>query len=318
VVGNQLLNGNNQVVHLHGVNRAGAEYACVQGWGIFDGPSNDASVAAIASWHSNIVRLHLNEHCILGINGVPPQYSGVNYKNAVMAFVNLLHQRGLYAELSLAWAAPGTERALGHPRILNQDHSADALREIASWVVNDPNTVINLQSEPHEISWACWKNGGSSCSVGYAALGMQGALDAVRSTGARNVVLVSGIDWANNLSQWLTYRPSDPLGQLAAEAHVYGNNACGSNACLDAQVAPVAQVVPVVFGETGPSYDDSDCGSTNISRLMTWADAHNIGYEAWTWNTWGTCNSLISNYDGTPRGAYGTWVRNHYLGFPPP
>ena len=36
-------------IQLHGVNRSGTEYACVQGGGPFDGPSDDASVAAIAS-----------------------------------------------------------------------------------------------------------------------------------------------------------------------------------------------------------------------------------------------------------------------------
>ena len=25
-----------RVVHLHGVNRSGSEYACIQGWGIFE------------------------------------------------------------------------------------------------------------------------------------------------------------------------------------------------------------------------------------------------------------------------------------------
>jgi hypothetical protein len=37
------------------------------------------------------------------------------------------------------------------------------------------------------------------------------------------------------------------------------------------------------------------------------------GYEAWVWNTWGTCGSLISDYSGTPANAYGSWVRAHYL-----
>src|SRR5262249_48309311 len=57
VVGNQLHDGMGKVVQLHGVNRSGTEYACVQGWGIFDGPSDEASVAAIASWNSNVVRV---------------------------------------------------------------------------------------------------------------------------------------------------------------------------------------------------------------------------------------------------------------------
>jgi endoglucanase len=318
VVGNQLLNGNNQPVHLHGVNYSGLEYACIQGWGIFDGPSDNAMVAAIASWHSNVVHLGLNEDCVLGINGVPPQYAGANYMNAIVAFVNRLHAHGLYAEISLMWAAPGNQRALGHPKILDLDHSPAAWQVIANTFRTDPNTFFGLQSEPHDIGWACWKNGGSSCSVGYAAFGMQSALNTIRATGATNVITVSGINWANDLSQWLTWRPVDPLNQLMAEAHIYGTNACSSNTCLNAQVAPVAAVVPVVFGETGETHDDSSCGSANINRIMTWADAHGVGYQAWVWNTWGTCGSLISDFDGTPANAFGTWVRNHYLQFPAP
>jgi chitodextrinase len=316
VSGNQLLDASGGLVRLHGVNYSGTEYACIQGWGIFDGPSDAASVSAIRSWNSNVVHVGLNEDCILGINGVAAAYSGTSYMNAIVAYVNALHAQGLFAEVSLMWAAPGTQKALDHPLILDADHAPAALKAIANAFKGDPNTFIGLQSEPHGISWACWKNGGSSCSVGYTALGMQGALDAVRSTGAANVVTVSGIDYANNLSQWLANKPSDPLNQLMAEAHVYGGNSCASTTCFNTNYAPVAASVPVVFGETGETYDDSSCGSTNISTFMNWADAHNVGYEAWTWDTWGTCGSLISNFNGTPANNYGTWVRGHYLSLP--
>jgi hypothetical protein len=141
---------------------------------------------------------------------------------------------------------------------------------------------------------------------------MQGALDAVRSTGATNVVTVSGIDYANNLSQWLANKPSDPLNQLMAEAHVYGGNTCSSTTCLNSDYAPVAASVPLVFGETGETYDSSSCGSSNVSTFMNWADAHNVSYEAWVWDTWGNCGSLISDFNGTPANAYATWVKNHY------
>src|SRR5919206_60601 len=105
VSGNRLLNASGSSVHLHGVNRAGTEYACVQGWGIFDGPSDDASIQALKSWNINVVHLGLNEDCILGINGVAAAYSGANYMNAVVSYVNALHAQGLYAEVSLMWAA---------------------------------------------------------------------------------------------------------------------------------------------------------------------------------------------------------------------
>ena len=138
----------------------------------------------------------------------------------------------------------------------------------------------------------------------------------VRSTGATNVVTASGIDYANNLSAWLANKPSDPLNQLMAEAHVYGKNACASTSCFDSNYAPVANSVPLVFGETGETYDASSCGSSNVSTFMSWADAHNVGYEAWVWDTWGNCSSLISDYNGTPANAYATWVKNHYATLP--
>ena len=316
VAGNQLLDASGTLVHLHGVNYSGTEYACIQGWGIFDGPTDDASVSALKAWHVNVVHMGLNEDCILGINGAPAAYSGANYMNAIVAYVNKLHAAGMYAEVSLMWAAPGTQKALDHPLILDADHAPAALAAIANAFKGDPNTFIGLQSEPHGITWACWKNGGSSCSVGYTALGMQGALDAVRSTGAANVVTASGIDYANNLSQWLANKPSDSLNQLMAEAHVYGGNTCASTSCFDTNYAPVANSVPMLFGETGESYDASSCGTTNISTFLTWADSHNVGYEPWTWDTWGNCSSLISDFNGTPANAYGTWVKNHFLAQP--
>ena len=313
VSGNQLVDRAGSVIHLHGVNFAGTEYACIQGWGIFDGPTDDASVKAIASWHSNVVHIGLNEDCVLGINGVKAAYSGANYMNPIVAYVNLLHANGLYAEVSLMWAAPGSQQALDHPAILDQDHSPAAWQAIANAFKGDPNTFFGLQSEPHDISWACWLNGGSSCSVGYAALGMQGALNAIRGTGATNAVTASGIDWANNLSQWLANKPNDPLGQIFAETHVYGGNACSSTACLNTNDAPVAAQVPVVFGETGESFDGSSCAASNIQTFLTWADAHGVGYEAWVWDTWGNCQALISNTNGTPANTYAHYVHDHYL-----
>src|SRR5579863_6724396 len=80
VSGNRLVDGSGNTVQLQGVNRSGTEYACVQGWGIFDGPNDATSARAIASWHVNIVRVLLNEDCWLGINGIAPQYSGQNYQ----------------------------------------------------------------------------------------------------------------------------------------------------------------------------------------------------------------------------------------------
>ena len=320
VVGNQLLDGKGAIVHLHGVNRSGTEYACIQDFGIFDGPNDDASVAAIASWHSNIVRVPLNEDCWLGINGVDPQYAGANYQSAIAAYVGLLHAHGMYAELSLIWAAPGTNQATDQPAAPDADHAPAFWSSLAAAFADDGDVILAPWGETL-VNADCFLNGGTcgatygNASTPYASAGMQQAVDLMRAAGYQGVIAIPGLSYANDLSQWLSHEPKDPRGQLVAEAHVYGKNACDTTSCFDTSLAPVAAAVPLIFGETGETYDDSDCGATYITTFLTWADAHGVGYEAWAWDTWGTCGVLVSDYGGTPANAYATYVKTHYLSF---
>jgi len=321
VLGNQLLDANGMLVRLHGVNYSGPEYACIQGWGIFDGPSDDASVAAMASWRVNVVRIPLNEDCWLGINGVPAAYDGANYRTAIAAYVNLLHQHGMYAELSLIWAAPGTYQATYQSGAPDADHSPAFWSSLATTFAGDSKVILAPWGETI-VNANCFLNGGvceatyGPSNTPYNTAGMQQAVNLMRQAGYNGVISIPGIDYANDMTQWLSHKPVDPLGQLIAEAHVYGKNTCDTTACFDTNYAPVAASVPLLFGETGNSYDDSVCGSGYVSTFMNWADAHNTGYEAWTWDTWGTCGSLITDFNGTPNGTYGTYVKNHYATLP--
>ena len=145
---------------------------------------------------------------------------------------------------------------------------------------------------------------------------MQQAVTVMRRAGFRGVIAIPGLDYANDLSAWLTHEPRDPAHQLVAEAHVYGKNTCSTTSCFDRTLAPVARRVPLILGETGETYDGSDCGSAHISEIMDWADAHGVGYDAWTWDTWGNCEALISDYAGAPRSEYGAWVQAHYAALP--
>src|SRR5256712_7541341 len=122
---NQLVDSSGRPVRVRGVNRSGAEYACAQGWGIFDGPSDSTSVQAIASWNANVVRVPLNETCWLGINGVNPAYSGANYRRAISDFVALLNRIGFVVILELHWSAADTAKALGQAPMPNRDHTPE-------------------------------------------------------------------------------------------------------------------------------------------------------------------------------------------------
>jgi hypothetical protein len=315
--GNQLVNGAGQAVQLHGVNRSGAEYACIQGWGIFDGPADAASVQAIASWHTNAVRVPLNEDCWLAINGAPAAYSGANYQQAITNYVNLLTSNGLAAILDLHWNAPGTTQATGQQPMADRDHAPAFWSSVAGAFKGNSAILFDLYNEPYPDSnrdttaaWTCWRDGGACSGVSFTAAGMQELVTSVRNAGAGNVILLGGVEYAGSLSQWLTYKPTDPLSNIAASVHHYNFGGCVTTSCYDTNDGPVAAQVPLVAGEIG----ENDCASTYIGPLMSWFDSHQQSYLAWTWDTWGTnCGAiaLISNYNGTPATAYGQGYQAH-------
>jgi hypothetical protein len=319
VSGNRVVDGG-VPVHLHGVNRAGTEYACIQGVGIFDGPGDEASVAAIRAWNANIVRIPINEDCWLGINGAPAAYSGQPYIDAIVRYVALLHKHGMYAELSLMWAAPGTYPATYQSGSPDADHSPAVWASMARTFKDDPGVILAPWGETVTDADCFLRGGVCEATFGpdntpYATAGMQQAVDVMRANGYAGVIAIPGIDFANNMSFWLSHVPADPSGQLIAEMHLYGKNTCGTVSCLDTTVAPIlAAGHPVLLGETGETYDATSCDATNIAAFLTWADEHGVGYEPWVWNTWGDCSALISDYDGTPANAYGAYVKAHFAG----
>jgi endoglucanase len=319
VAGNHLVDGSGNTVQLRGVNYSGTEYACIQGWGIFQGPSDAASVRAIESWHTNVVRVPLNEDCWLGINGVPSAVGGAAYRQAIKNYVKVLNNHGLYAILELAAAAPGTTQATVEVQMPDQAHSPKFWTGVANAFKGNPAVLFDLFNEPFPdnnsdttAAWTCWRDGGKCAGITYTAAGMQELVNTVRATGATNVIMLGGIGYASVLDQWGAYAPTDPDGQLAASFHAYDFGGCTTNTCWNSTLAAIGNV-PLITGELGFAIPF-------IDSYMHWADAHGVSYLAWTWDTWGctsstgaNCNvqDLVTDYNGTPTSPYGIAYRHH-------
>jgi len=184
----KLVDGAGKQVVLHGVNRPSGDWTCIEnvgsrnglGGGFFEGPVDDKAIAAIAAWHVNVVRLPLNEDCWLGINGFPSGgYSAAQYRQALKAYVGLLHAHGLYAILELHWSAPGAFPANWQEGMPDADHSPTFWSQVANAYQNDPATIFDLFNEPVGVDWPCWRDG---CAYGgdptngrgrWAVAGMQ-------------------------------------------------------------------------------------------------------------------------------------------------
>src|SRR2546427_9156590 len=64
-------------------------------------------------------------------------------------------------------------------------------------------------------AWRCWRDGGTCSGMTFQAAGMQELVDAVRGTGATNVIMLGGVQYAAGLSHWLAEQPSRPLNNPA-------------------------------------------------------------------------------------------------------
>jgi endoglucanase len=325
VSGNKLLTGTGATYRLLGVNRSGGEFACIQGNGIWDGPMDQASVTAMRSWKVRAVRVPLNEECWLGTADVPAAYGGATYQNAVKAYVNLLVANGITPIVEMHWnygQYTGNSSGCSDVKATCQKPMPDAQYAPSFWtgVANafkgNDAVVLDLFNEPYPeratgsatSGWVCWRDGGTCPGITYQVAGFQSLVNAVRATGATNVIMIGGLAYSNDLTQWLQYKPSDPLNNIAAFAHIYNFNTCANTSCYDSQLAPVAAQVPLALTEIG----ENDCAHGFVDTLMNWADAHGVGYLGWTWNNWNcsTGPALISDYNGTPT-AFGQGIKDH-------
>lgn len=316
VNGNNLVNGDGKAVTLHGVNISGTEWQCLYGHAFY-GPHNEESIAAIAAWHVNAVRIPLNEDCWLGINGAP---TDVNvFHEEIRDYVEQLHAHGMYAILDLHWSAPGNILSHlgpgfeGYFEMADETHAPAFWASVASYFKEDHAVLFDLFNEPKGISWSCWLNG-CVAPRGYQTAGMQQLVDVVREAGATQPIMAGGLESASELGNgWLDNHPVDPIDQLVASVHVYDENSINR---FNTNIGVVASKFPVVAGELG----ETDCSDKDLQAFLPWADEHGVSYVAWAWFV-GSCTgypSLISEYNGTPTN-YGIGYREHLLAkFPAP
>jgi hypothetical protein len=321
VDGARLVDGKGNDVRLLGVNYDGAEYMCEEGRGIWDGPTDDALIEKIVSWNVNAVRLGVNEHCWLGLSDIDARFSGKTYRDEITGFVKRLRAHGLWVIVEVHLSSTIAGKATRQQPMLDRDNGLPFWRSVATTFAGDRGIVFDAFNEPfltvkntnHAFEndvWECWRLGCQVTDDGetYIAAGMQPIVDEIRGAGAKNVIMMGGIAYSNDLSGMLDHLPNDAQQNLAASFHVYDFNACSNEHCWDTDVVNVARAIPLVTGEVG----ETDCRTEFTTRYLNWADAHGLSYLGWTFNP-GDCGkrpSLIQDWTGTPT-PYGVALHDH-------
>jgi endoglucanase len=214
----------------------------------------------------------------------------------------------------------------------NADNSPKFWSMIAGMFKGYQNVMFDIFNEPHidgftgvlgftdPTAWIALRDGGTCNSFmagtgpgtnllneqvfqSWQSAGMQSLVNAIRATGATNVILSAGLSYAQYMQGWATYAPVDPLKQIAASWHPYASQTDNTKPGFATSFADVQAILaagyPVVATETG-DYDDA-ARATWLPVLLPWLTANGIGACCWTWDAWGQAQfNLILDAAGTP------------------
>ncbi|MBI5705523.1 MAG: cellulase family glycosylhydrolase [Armatimonadetes bacterium] len=230
IEGTQVVDSGGRQVVLRGVNVASLEWSS-------DGEGHVLKTieVAIKDWKVNHIRLPMSQDRWFG--KAPEQKDGgKSYRKLVDECVQLCSKNGVYIMLDLHWNSPNEWGKHIGQHFMPDMFSVDFWKDVAKVYKNHPAVLFDLYNEPHDTTWEIWKNGGTideTRGVGarqgrftpikYQTPGMQALVNTVRATGARNLLVVGGLDWAYDLKGVLEgYALTDPGVTDAPRRHGTG------------------------------------------------------------------------------------------------
>lgn len=298
--GNQIVDSLGHSVLLRGVVLTGLEQSA------YVPAVTEQAVLQAKDWGANLIRVPLGEQFWLSSNCD----HAAGYASFVDQLVDWITSLGMVALLDLHTNTVGGCQAGATHDMADAAQAPEFWKQVAARYASNPLVAFDLYNEPHDISDAVWLNGGtvtdsSAPAQSYQAAGMQQLYDAVRSSGAGNLVLVSGNNWATTLPTNLVHGTNIVYGVHAYTCSQAAPPLCANSDPLDPSqilgswVAPSA-TVPVMVTEFGwPSQSDG----TYASNVIAFAQSHDWGWAAFAWDpsseaAW----SLVEQY--TASGPY--------------
>lgn len=316
VTGNRLTDPDGKEVWLQGVAIPGLEIV-PEGHGVVN-----STRVAIEEWKANVVRLAVKDEYWFGRGKETPKTKaqtdgGAAYRAIVDSAVNMAANRGCYLVID------------NHVFRAVKPEQLEFWKEVATKYKNHPAVLFDIINEPHGITWEVWRNGGfveekkkkevdesaflseaeKKANEGYDSPGMQKLVEVIRETGAKNVIIAGGLDWAYDLTGILEgYALEDKTGNgIMYSTHVYPWKTEWQKRFLDA-----AAKYPLFLGEVGADVkkmsflplERQEDPSTWVPDMLAVIQKHRLNWTGWSFHTWAT-PVMLSDWNYTPTPFWG-------------
>lgn len=243
VQGNQLVTSDGKPILLQGANVPSMEWSAKGEYVL------QSVKQVLVDWKANVVRLPVNDTYWFGrpkgaSRTEPPavdEAMQTAYRKLVDDAVAVAGSQGAYLILDL------------HRYMAPDNVSLEFWKDAAARYKNNPTVLFDLYNEPHSVSWEIWRNGGTVTpkgknSVPFESPGMQRIVEAVRATGANNVIVAGGLSYALDLSGILD---GFALEEKGGNGIMYAIHFYNWHGGWEKRMLPIAEKYPLLVGEFG-------------------------------------------------------------------
>ena len=244
VQGAQVLDGNGNPLLLRGA-QIESPFNYIAGWNSGNSITKDLNSAVfnamVQNWKMNVLRLPISNW----IYAKAPD----KYLSLLDTVVQQANAAGLYVILDLHDDAKSGS-PYGENANLPKTEDVPFWKAIASHYKNNAMVMFDVFNEPQTIGWSTWLHGGGIVG-GAKVVGTQDLVDAIRSTGAKQIIVVepgsaSDSKGAGGWSSVGTYTIDDP--NIMYSLHIYGGIADTAQQ-EDAKWGPILNHHPIYYGE---------------------------------------------------------------------
>ncbi len=278
----------------------------------------ESFAAALQDWNVNVIRFAVKTRFWFGRDPKQGPDGAQAYRKLVDEMIEYAAKHGCYIVLDLhEYRAP------------TQEHAAfwsDAAKRYA----NHPAVLFDMINEPYDISWEEWRDGGklagekrdgaiAETTEGKelgASIGMQKLLEVIRATGAKNIVIAGGLDWAYDLSGVAN---GFSLTEKGGNGIMYATHIYPWKTDWAGKVLAVAEKHPIFVGEVGCQPKAMEFEKVIVDPyqwapdMLAFIQKYKLNWSAWSFHI-DASPCVISDWNFTPTPYWGSFVRSALRG----
>ena len=227
-----------------------------------------------------------------------------------------------YMVLDLHWSDGGVWNQKVGQHCMPDANSTAFWKEVAKRYANNPAVLYDLYNEPHDVSWSIWRDGGQveeknddpsrGLKLSYKTPGMQSLVNTVRATGAKNIIIAGGLDWAFDLRG---INEGFALKDKSGHGIMYATHLYPWKKDWTSKVTPIIAKFPVFVGEVGTKpWKAGDPPHENVytptwaPEVISYITKSNLNWTAWSFHP-GANPCIIKGWDYSPTEYWGKYVK---------